>query len=89
MLGSSRVLGRILGLPYFPVTPTFPLLGVLGAIPLPSKWLIEFGAPLDTGEYGADAANDPMLIYSLTDQVRELIQQSVYRLLDRRRTPFW
>lgn len=89
MLGSSRVLGRILGLPYFPVTPTFPLLGVLGAIPLPSKWLIEFGAPLDTGEYGADAANDPMLIYSLTDQVRERIQQSVYRLLDRRRTPFW
>ena len=35
-------------LPYFPLTPTFPWLGPLGLVPLPSKWYIEFGEPIDT-----------------------------------------
>ena len=48
MVGSSRLLGRLLGLPYFPITPTFPWLGALGPVPLPSKWLIEFGPPIET-----------------------------------------
>ncbi|HST49420.1 lysophospholipid acyltransferase family protein, partial [Jatrophihabitans sp.] len=34
LLGNIRPLARALGLPYFPVTPTFPLLGPLGAVPL-------------------------------------------------------
>jgi 1-acyl-sn-glycerol-3-phosphate acyltransferase len=40
MLGNSRFLARLLGAPYFPLTPTFPWLGPLGLIPLPSKWYI-------------------------------------------------
>ncbi len=39
-------LGQKIGLPYFPVTPTFPLLGILGLIPIPSKWKINFGNPI-------------------------------------------
>jgi 1-acyl-sn-glycerol-3-phosphate acyltransferase len=89
MVGSSRLLGRVLGLPYFPITPTFPWLGALGAVPLPSKWLIEFGPPIETAQYGAAAAEDQMTVLTLTDQVREQVQQDVYRLLGRRRTPFW
>jgi hypothetical protein len=70
------------------VTPTFPLLGPLGAVPLPSKWLIEFGEPIPTAELGPDAADDPMLVFNLADQVRETIQHTLYRLLARRRNAF-
>ncbi|MDQ3733802.1 MAG: acyltransferase family protein [Actinomycetota bacterium] len=88
MVGNLNSLARILGVPYFPVTPTFPLLGPLGLIPLPSKWLIEFGEPILTGHLGAAAADDPMLVFNLTDQVRETIQQSLYGLLMQRTSVF-
>ena len=88
LLGDIKPLARALGLPYFPVTPTFPLLGPLGAIPLPSKWLIEFGEPIPTDDYPPNAADDPMVVFNLTDRVRENIQQSLYRLLLRRGHPF-
>jgi len=88
MLGNAKTLARLLGLPYFPLTPTFPWLGPLGMFPLPSKWLIEFGAPIPTDELGEGAAEDPMLVFNLTDQVRETIQQTLYRLLLRRRSVF-
>ncbi|MGH3322154.1 MAG: lysophospholipid acyltransferase family protein [Streptosporangiaceae bacterium] len=81
LLGNARLLARLLDLPYFPVTPTFPLFGPLGAVPLPAKWIIEFGEPITTAGYGADAGDDPMLVFELTDQVRETIQQALYRLL--------
>jgi len=88
MVGNVKSLARILGVPYVPVTPTFPLLGPLGLIPLPSKWLIEFGEPIDTEHLGAAAADDPMLVFNLTDQVRETIQQSLYSLLMQRSSVF-
>jgi 1-acyl-sn-glycerol-3-phosphate acyltransferase len=87
MIGNMKTLARLLGVPYIPVTPTFPLLGPLGAVPLPSKWLIEFGEPIHTDHMGgAAAADDPMLVFNVTDQVREVIQQTLYRLLMQRRS---
>ncbi|MET9228492.1 lysophospholipid acyltransferase family protein [Lentzea sp. NPDC003310] len=88
MIGDIKALARLLGFPYFPVTPFFPLFGPLGAIPLPSKWYIEFGEPIRTDVYGENAADDPMLVFNLTDQVRETIQQTLYRLLTQRRNVF-
>lgn len=88
MLGNARLLARVLGLPYFPITPTFPWLGPVGAVPLPSKWVIEFGEPIDTSGYGEGAAEDPMLVFDITDQVRETIQHNLYRMLVRRRGIF-
>ena len=84
MIGDVRLLARVLGLPYFPVTPTFPLLGPLGLVPLPSKWHIEFGEPIPTDALGPAAADDPMIVFTLTDQVRETIQQTLYSLLEQR-----
>ena len=88
MLGNARLLARLLGLPYFPLTPTFPWLGPLGAVPLPSKWVIEFGEPIETAGFGDAAAEDPMLVFEITDQVRETIQHNLYRMLVRRRGIF-
>jgi nucleoside-diphosphate-sugar epimerase/1-acyl-sn-glycerol-3-phosphate acyltransferase len=77
MIGNLRRVGRLLGLPYLPVTPTFPLLGPLGAVPLPSRWLIEFCPPIETAGYGPDAVLDPMVVFDLTDQVRDTIQRTL------------
>lgn len=87
MLADIRPLARLLGLPYFPVTPTFPALGPLGLVPLPSKWLIEFGEPIPTAG-PLDQADDPLVVFNLADQVRESIQQTLHRLLGRRPDPF-
>jgi 1-acyl-sn-glycerol-3-phosphate acyltransferase len=88
MLANLRRMARLLGVPYFPVTPTFPALGPLGAIPLPSKWLIEFCPPIETASLGPEAAMDPMTLFDLTDQVRDTIQQTVHRNLLARRGVF-
>jgi len=87
-IGDLGPIARLLGIPYFPVTPTWPLLGPLGLVPLPSKWYIEFGEPIRTDTFDAGAADDPMLVFNLTDQVRETIQQTLYRLLAGRRNAF-
>ena len=65
-----------------------PWLGLLGLVPLPSKWLIEFGEPIRTDSYDAGAADDPMLVFNVTDQVRETIQQTLYTLLKQRTSVF-
>ena len=87
-LGDIKLLARTLGLPYFPVTPFFPHFGLLGTIPLPTKWSIEFGEPIRTDSIDADAVDDPMLVFQLTDQVRESIQQTLYRRLSQRKSVF-
>ncbi|MEU9702189.1 lysophospholipid acyltransferase family protein [Streptomyces sp. NPDC047981] len=89
MLGNAKTLARVLGFPYFPITPTFPWLGPLGALPLPTKWTIQFGEPIMTDGYPPEAAEDPMLMFNLTDQVREQIQHTLYKLLVQRRSVFF
>jgi 1-acyl-sn-glycerol-3-phosphate acyltransferase len=81
-------LARLMGLPYFPITPLFPWLGPLGMIPLPSKWIIQVGEAITTDELGAGAADDSMIVFNITDQVRETIQQTLYALLMQRRSAF-
>ncbi len=81
MIANARPVARLFGFPYFPITPLFPWLGPLGVIPLPSKWVIGFGEPVPTNGYGAGAADDPATVFELTDQVRETIQQMLYKLL--------
>jgi 1-acyl-sn-glycerol-3-phosphate acyltransferase len=87
-LGESRALARLTGAPYFPITPTFPLLGPLGAVPLPSKWRIEFCEPLETAHYGPDAADDRGLVFELSESVRDTVQGKLYENLVKRRSAF-
>jgi 1-acyl-sn-glycerol-3-phosphate acyltransferase len=89
MVGNSPMLARLLGIPYFPITPTFPWLGPLGLLPLPTKWTIQFGEPIPTDGYSPEAADDPVLMFNLTDQVREQIQHTLYKLLVQRRSVFF
>jgi 1-acyl-sn-glycerol-3-phosphate acyltransferase len=84
MIANASVLARVLGLPYFPITPTFPALGPLGLVPLPSKWLIHFDEPIRTDDLPEGAADDPAVLFEITDQVRERIQRTLYDLLAQR-----
>jgi 1-acyl-sn-glycerol-3-phosphate acyltransferase len=88
LVGNVPSLARLLGVPYIPITPFFPLLGPLGLVPLPSKWMLEFGEPIRTDDFDDGAADDPMLVFNVTDQVRETIQQTLYNLLMKRDSVF-
>ena len=87
-IADLKPLARLLGFPYFPITPTWPLFGVLGLVPLPSKWMIAFGEPIRTDEYDPAQADDHMTVFDLTDQVRETIQNMLYDVLRRRGPAF-
>ncbi len=89
LISNLPVLARALGLPYFPVTPLFPWFGALGFIPLPSKWIIQFGEAIATDELPPGAADDPMVVFNVTNQVRETIQHTLYSLLMQRRSTFF
>jgi len=87
LVGRAEGVGKALGMPYLPITPFFPLLGLLGALPLPTKWFIRFGRPVRvaaTNEEGAylRARREAM-------RVRRRLQAMVTRLKSRRRSVFF
>ena len=88
-LYKSPTLAKMIGFPYFPISPTFPWLGLLGFVPLPTKWYIDFGDPIPTEHYGPGAANNLMLVSQLTDQVRNVVQNMIYSRLSQRRSVFF
>jgi 1-acyl-sn-glycerol-3-phosphate acyltransferase len=87
MIGNAEALARVLRLPYFPVTPLFPWLGPLGAVPLPSNWIIEFSKPVPTCDLAAASADDGQLA-DLADQVRDTIQARLGDLVTERGPAF-
>jgi 1-acyl-sn-glycerol-3-phosphate acyltransferase len=87
-IADSPALARITGAPFVPITPTFPWLGPFGLIPLPSRWRIEFCDPIDVSGYGPEAAGDRRVVFDLTEQVRETIQEKIYETLVKRGSTF-
>jgi 1-acyl-sn-glycerol-3-phosphate acyltransferase len=77
--------GRALGLPTLPITPTFPWLGLAGLMPLPTKWTLHFGEPLEVSR----APAGPAAAARLREQVRERLQGLVLEGVRRRRSLFF
>jgi 1-acyl-sn-glycerol-3-phosphate acyltransferase len=88
-LANSSTAARLAKLPYVPVTPTFPWLGVLGLVPLPTKWYIDFGQPIRLDGHGPEAATNLVLVSQLGDRVRNTIQEMLYDRLAQRRSVFF
>ena len=87
MMGKITFLAKSLGVPYLPITPTFPFLGPLGLLPLPTKWTIRFGKPLDyPAQVGPDAADDRLLVNKLAETVRSTIQEMIDEALSQRKS---
>jgi len=70
-------LGEFLGLPFLAMAPSLPL-GPLGLLPLPSRWSVRCGEPVETRGLGPGAADDPAAVGALAESVRAAVQ----RLLD-------
>ena len=87
-VADSRTIARAIGAPFVPITPTFPWLGPLGLIPLPSRWRIEFCDPIDISEHPPEAADDRRLVFDISEQVRETIQDKLYENLVERGSTF-
>ncbi|MGE5139016.1 MAG: lysophospholipid acyltransferase family protein [Rudaea sp.] len=88
-LGKSNVMAKLVGFPYFPISPTFPWFGLLGFVPLPTKWYIDIGAPIATDGYKQGSENNPVLVSQLTDQIRNIIQEMIHARLAQRRSVFF
>jgi 1-acyl-sn-glycerol-3-phosphate acyltransferase len=87
MIGNAESVARALRLPYFPLTPLFPWLGPVGAVPLPSKWIIEFSQPIGLGESPVPEP-DEGLVAKLADEVRDIIQDRLDDLVAERGPAF-
>jgi len=87
MIGNAEPVARLLRLPYFPLTPLFPWLGPVGAVPLPSNWIIEFAAPVEAGD-AVPGEPDEETVTKLADHVRDLIQDRLNVLVDERGPAF-
>ncbi len=85
----SPVLAKLTGFPYFPISLRFPWLGLLGMVPYPTKWYIDFGEPIPMDEYGEAAAENLVLVNRLTEEVRGEIQHMIYERLEKRQSVFF
>ena len=76
---------RALGMPALPITPTFPLLGPLGLLPLPVRYHFYFGEPL---RFEGDPSDEDAVIDWHVQRVRRSIEGLLERGLRERRGVF-
>ena len=79
-------LGRLVGSPAFPLTPTFPWLGLAGFLPLPVKFRIHFGEPL---RFEGDASEEDAAIERRVEVVKDAIRGLVDEGREARRSAFF
>src|SRR5262249_61198744 len=79
-------LARILRMPAFPVTLTWPWLGPLGALPLPVKYRIYFGEPM---RFEGNPSDEDEVIAEKVDQVKARIASMLADGLAARSSLFW
>ena len=71
--------GRALGLPFLPLTPSFPLLGPLGLLPLPVRFAVVVGEPIDLREVAGAAEPDESGVLRVNELVRARVTDLVRR----------
>jgi 1-acyl-sn-glycerol-3-phosphate acyltransferase len=82
LVGKVTRLAQPLGLPYIPITPTFPLLGPFGLLPVPTKWSIQVGEPIRV----PPATDDKEDTLEIAEAVRRRMDQMIADLLIHRRS---
>lgn len=84
IIAKTTLLSKPFEIPYFPITPTFPLLGIFGLIPLPSKWIILFGKPIDCSKYKPLDAENDLLVFKINEKVRSEVEKLISKGLKER-----
>lgn len=86
LIGKLTAPARWLGVPYIPVTPTFPFLGPLGLLPLPTKWRIRIGKPLPPPPVDVD---NSAAVLEAAEAVRTQVDTMIAEMLLERRSVFF
>ncbi|MBK8014227.1 MAG: acyltransferase family protein [Deltaproteobacteria bacterium] len=84
-LHNLKSLAKLLGIPAFPVTPTFPLLGPAGLIPLPTRYRIYFGEPM---MFEGEGDEEDEVVRGFVAQVQSRLQSMIELGLRERRGVF-
>jgi 1-acyl-sn-glycerol-3-phosphate acyltransferase len=85
VFAQMNLMKRLTGLLYFPITPTFPHLGLLGMLGyLPAKFKIRFLEPIRFDEPGLH--EDKALVQTVAHEVRARIQESLFEMLRKRKS---
>jgi 1-acyl-sn-glycerol-3-phosphate acyltransferase len=83
VFAQAKLLQKLTGLLYFPITPTFPHFGLLGMLGyLPAKFKIRFLEPIEFAEEGM--WRDKSLVQSVAHEVRSRIQENVFAMVGER-----
>jgi 1-acyl-sn-glycerol-3-phosphate acyltransferase len=80
-LANLSAIGKLLGMPAFPLTPTFPWLGPLGLLPMPVRYHLHFGEPM---HFEGDADEDDAAVERRVEEVRAAISGLLKRGLAER-----
>ena len=86
VLAKMTTIAAPLGLPYIPITPTFPLLGPLGLLPVPTKWTIQIGEPIVVPLKGDTDDETATIITETAERVRDRIDALITDILAHRRS---
>ncbi|MES1204931.1 MAG: glycerol acyltransferase, partial [Pseudomonadota bacterium] len=86
VLAKLTTVAEPFGLPYIPVTPTFPLLGPFGLLPVPTKWTIQIGDPIAVPQVAAGLADPSTATMEMAELVRGRIDAMISDILSRRRS---
>jgi 1-acyl-sn-glycerol-3-phosphate acyltransferase len=82
VFGHIGLAQKLTGLIYFPITPTFPLLGLFGGLGyLPAKFKIRFLKPIPTDQWGENPHEDKGLVQTVAEEVRGRIQEELYEMI--------
>ena len=81
VIGKITRFAEPLGIPYIPITPTFPWLGPLGLLPVPTKWTMQIGAPIAPPRPGDEGGTS-----RVAEEVRSAIDGMIADLLAQRRS---
>lgn len=85
-IANLESVGRIFGMPAFPITLTWPWLGPLGMIPLPARYYIHFGEPM---RFSGDVSDDDEVIEAKVDEVKQTLQAMIRQGLAERSSIFF
>lgn len=87
LIGRASGAEDLAGLPFFPLTPTFPLLGAVGLLPLPVPWVITFGEPIDWAQAEETASEDELWLARTTADLRERVGALIKEGIEARGSP--
>jgi len=88
MIGRSTVLGKLVGAPYVPITPFFPTMGLLGTVPLPTKWAITFGSRIYLYRESRFRGSGSSDFHAMSERLKRTVQLLLRGLLARRSSIF-